>query len=124
MLANARLCGFIATTEPEAAKAFYGRILGLPVVDDSPFAVVFDANGTHLRVTTVHEAVVAPYTVLGWEVDDIAAEAKALIGRGVVFERFDGLDQDEAGIWTAPDGAKVAWFKDPEGQVLSVAQHP
>ncbi len=124
MLRNGRLSGFVATTDPDAAKAFYGDLLGLPIVEDSPFAVAFDANGTHLRVTMVEEAVVAPYTVLGWEVDDIAADVAALIAVGVVFERFDGMDQDDLGIWSAPGGARVAWFKDPEGQVLSLAQHP
>jgi catechol 2,3-dioxygenase-like lactoylglutathione lyase family enzyme len=122
MLGDADAVAFVATTDPLAARTFYGDVLGLPLVDDSPFAVVFDANGTTLRVTVVHEAVVAPYTVLGWEVADIAATVAELVGRGVVFERFDGMDQDDLGIWNSPSGARVALFKDPQGNVLSLTE--
>ena len=121
---TARLSGFAATTDPAAAKAFYGDLLGLAIVDEGPYAVVFDANGISLRVTTVEEAVVAPYTVLGWDVEDISAEVAALTARGVTFERYEGFEQDELGIWDAPSGTRVAWCKDPEGQVVSLAQHP
>ena len=124
MLRDARLCGFVATTDPGAAAAFYGGTLGLDLVDESPFALVFDANGTTLRVTTVQEAVVAPYTAIGWEVDDITADVTALVEQGVVFERFDGMEQDDLGIWTSPDGSRIAWCKDPEGNVVSLSQSP
>jgi catechol 2,3-dioxygenase-like lactoylglutathione lyase family enzyme len=124
MIQGARPCGFVATTDPTAAKAFYGDQLGLAIVDDSPFAVVFDAGGSALRVTSVAEAVIAPYTVLGWDVPDIAVAVDDLASRGVSFERFDGMEQDDRGIWDAPGGARIAWCKDPEGNVVSLAQHP
>jgi catechol 2,3-dioxygenase-like lactoylglutathione lyase family enzyme len=120
---SARLGAFVATTDPAAARAFYGDLLGLALVDENPFALVFDVNGTHLRVTRVDEAVVQPYTVLGWEVDDIRAEVTALVERGIAFLDVDGIDQDDLGIWLTPDGTKVAWFHDPEGHTLSLAQH-
>jgi catechol 2,3-dioxygenase-like lactoylglutathione lyase family enzyme len=123
MISDARLSGFVATTDPAAAKAFYGDLLGLTLLEDSPFALVFDANGTHLRVTRVESAVVPAYTVLGWEVDDIAAEVTALAARGLTFLDVDGLEQDELGIWTTPDGSKIAWCQDPEGHTVSLAQH-
>ena len=85
--------------------------------------MVFDANGTKLRVSIVAEVVVAKYTVLGWDVSDIVATAKGLRKAGVKLEIFGGFPQDELGIWTAPDGTKVAWFKDPDGNILSIAQH-
>jgi hypothetical protein len=91
------------------------------VVDDS-FALVFDAHGVMLRVARVHELTPAPYTVLGWKVADISAAVKELQIRGVAFERYEGLDQDELGIWKSPGGAKVAWFKDPDRNTLSLTQ--
>ena len=124
MLSGARLCGFVPTTDPAAAKAFYGDQLGLPILADSPFAVVFDAQGTPLRVTVVQDAVVAPYTVLGWEVPSITEAMTDLADRGIAFERFDGIEQDGLGVWSAPDGARIAWFKDPEGNLLSLAEGP
>jgi catechol 2,3-dioxygenase-like lactoylglutathione lyase family enzyme len=123
MLSDARVCGFAATTDVAAATAFYRDVLGLTLVDENPYALVFDANGTMLRITAVQEAVIAPYTVLGWNVDDIAGEVRALVGRGVSFMQVDGIDQDDLGIWTTPDGSRIAWFHDPDGNVLSLAQH-
>jgi catechol 2,3-dioxygenase-like lactoylglutathione lyase family enzyme len=119
-----QLGAFIATTDVDAARTFYRDTLGLRLVDDNPFALVFDANGTTLRVTRVEDAVVAPYTVLGWDVTDIVATVAALTARGVAFHRYDGMEQDDAGIWSAPGGARVAWFADPEGNTLSVSQGP
>jgi catechol 2,3-dioxygenase-like lactoylglutathione lyase family enzyme len=112
---------FVATRDPSRAKAFYKDTLGLRFVSEDPFAVVFDANGITLRVAIVQEIVVAPYTVLGWEVPDITAAAKDLAKAGVHFERF-GMPQDDLGIWTSPSGARVAWFKDPDGNLLSITQ--
>jgi len=112
---------FVATRDPGRAKAFYKDTLGLRFVSQDPFAVVFDANGIMLRVAILQKIVVAPYTVLGWEVPDIAATAKDLAKAGVHFERF-GMPQDEFGIWTSPSGARVAWFKDPDGNLLSITQ--
>jgi catechol 2,3-dioxygenase-like lactoylglutathione lyase family enzyme len=120
-MGGAPLVAFIATTDGARARAFYETVLGLRVLGDDDFALVVDAHGTTLRVTKVGRAVVAPYTVLGWEVDDVEGAVRALRERGVVFERYAGMEQDALGIWTAPGGTRVAWFKDPEGHVLSVS---
>jgi catechol 2,3-dioxygenase-like lactoylglutathione lyase family enzyme len=124
MLGSSDLVAFVATTDLDRARDFYGGLLGLPLVEESPFACVFDAHGTSLRVTPVSEMRTAPYTVLGWAVDDIAATVRALGAAGVGLERFAGMDQDDRGVWTAPGGAQVAWFTDPDGNVLSVTQAP
>ena len=118
------LMAFVATAQPAIAMAFYQDTLRLPLIADEPFALVFNAHGTMLRVTKVEEVKAAPYTVLGWQVDDILAAAQELAERGVKFERYDGLKQDLSGVWTSPSGAKVAWFKDPDGNVLSLTQLP
>lgn len=103
---------------------FYRDTLGLPLVSEElPFALVFDAHGTMLRVTVVEKVVSASYTVLGWQVPNIVAAAKALTQAGVRFERYSGMQQDELGIWPSPGGASVAWFKDPDGNTLSISQH-
>jgi catechol 2,3-dioxygenase-like lactoylglutathione lyase family enzyme len=115
---------FIATRDPARAKTFYEQTLGLRLVSDElPFALVFDLHGIMLRVTPVRELTSAPYTVLGWEVPDITGAAQALQAGGVAFERYPGLEQDELGVWTSPSGARVAWFKDPDGNTLSISQH-
>ena len=114
---------FIATSDPARSKVFYGENLGLPLLSDElPYALVFDAHGTMLRVTAVKQVIVAPYTVLGWRVTDIVAGVTALQTAGIQFERYPGVPQDELGIWTVP-GAKVAWFKDPDGHTLSISEH-
>jgi catechol 2,3-dioxygenase-like lactoylglutathione lyase family enzyme len=123
VLASSKVVAFLATSDAARAKAFYGEVLGLRLLSEDGFAVVFDANGTTLRVAIVREVVPAPYTVLGWDVEDIAATARRLSAAGVVFERYGWLQQDELGIWNSPSGAKVAWFKDLDGNVLSVSQH-
>jgi catechol 2,3-dioxygenase-like lactoylglutathione lyase family enzyme len=123
VLASSKVVAFLATSDAARAKAFYGEVLGLRLLSEDGFAVVFDANGTTLRVAIVREVVPAPYTVLGWDVEDIAATVHRLSGAGVVFERYGWLQQDELGIWNSPSGAKVAWFKDLDGNVLSVSQH-
>lgn len=103
---------------------FYRDMLGLPLVsEEMPFALVFDAHGTTLRVTVVEKVVPAGYTVLGWQVPNIVAAAKALSQAGVRFERYSGMQQDEVAIWSSPGGASVAWFKDPDGNTLSISQH-
>jgi catechol 2,3-dioxygenase-like lactoylglutathione lyase family enzyme len=121
-LAGAELMAFAATTDLAAARAFYERALGLKVSGQSPIAITFDCGGTTLRVVLVEKAVVAPYTMLGWTVADIAATVRELAGRGIDFERFEGVEQDELGIWPAPGGASVAWFQDPDGNTLSLTQ--
>ncbi len=123
MLEQADLVAFVAATDLARARAFYEGTLGLHVEGQDGFACIVDANGTTVRITLVDHAVVAPYTVLGWAVPDIEAMADQLAGRGVRFSRFEGMGQDERGIWTAPDGTRVAWFSDPDGHLLSISQH-
>jgi catechol 2,3-dioxygenase-like lactoylglutathione lyase family enzyme len=123
LLASSSIVAFVATSDAACAKAVYGGVLGLPLISEDQFAVVFDAHGTTLRVAIVPSIVLAPYTVLGWGVNDIAATVRALTAAGVQFERYPWMQQDALGIWSAPGGAKVAWFKDPDGNVLSVSQH-
>ena len=101
---------------------FYSGVLGLRDVDSSPYANVYDDHGTMLRVTRVERVTAAPYTTLGWAVSDINAEMEALIGAGVVFQRFASVEQDAAGVWTAPGGGRIAWFRDPDGNTLSLAE--
>jgi predicted enzyme related to lactoylglutathione lyase len=117
-----KLVAFVLTTDPARAKAFYGETLGLRFLSQDGFAVVFDANGTTLRVGIAKELRPAKHTVLGWEVPDIAATVKELQSAGVELHHYGLPNQDELGIWTAPGGARVAWFQDPDGNVLSVSQ--
>jgi catechol 2,3-dioxygenase-like lactoylglutathione lyase family enzyme len=122
LLGSQELVAFIATQDPLRAKTFYRDTLGLPLVSEDPFALVFDASGTMLRVATVQEVAVANYTVLGWKVPDIVRTAKKLQKARVRLERYAGMQQDELGIWKSPSGARVAWFKDPDGNTLSITQ--
>jgi catechol 2,3-dioxygenase-like lactoylglutathione lyase family enzyme len=124
VLSSADLVGFVATRDLEAAGAFYGSTLRLPLLEASGFARVYDANGTQLRVTLVESLANAPYTVLGWRVEDIAQTIAELHAAGVRFNRYEGMDQDEAGVWVAPGGTRVAWFSDPDGNTLSLQQEP
>lgn len=122
MLSASPLVGFIATAAPEVALHFYGTVLGLPLVEDTPFALVFNANGTTLRLQKVQQVLAPPYTVLGWTVRDIRAMARDLLAAGVQFERYEGLPQDAQGIWASPSGSLIAWFRDPDGNTLSITQ--
>ena len=119
-----KMVAFVATRKAEEAKAFYSDKLGLKFVSDDGFALVFDIDGTMLRIARVKDFTPFPFTVLGWEVEAIEKTVTELSQKGVPFERFPGLSQDQQGIWAAPGGAaKVAWFKDPDGNVLSLSQH-
>ena len=122
MLSSSDLVALVGVSDLDRARAFYGDTLGLPVADESPFAMVVDAHGTMLRLTAVEEPAPAPYSVLAWSVDDIAATVDGLARRGVDFLLYDGLEQDAHRIWTAPDGTRVAWFLDPDGNNLSLVQ--
>ena len=113
---------FLATRDANASRRFYEEVLGLRLVDDNDFALVFDAFGTMLRIQKTPDVVTAPYTAFGLEVDDIAASVAALSEKGVPPKRYDGMGQDTQGIWTAPSGAKIAWFADPDGHVVSLSQ--
>jgi catechol 2,3-dioxygenase-like lactoylglutathione lyase family enzyme len=122
VLRTARPTAFVPTTNPVRARRFYQDTLDLDFVGDEQLALVFDLAGTMLRVTRVDELHPQPFTLLGWRVSDAAAAVRELAGRGVTFERFGGLEQDSLGIWRSPSGAQVAWFKDPDGNLLSLSQ--
>ncbi len=123
MLSSSKLTAFVSTTNADRARAFYRDTLGLHLDYEDSFALQFDCGGTPLRVSIAPEVIPAKYTVLGWDVADIRATLLALQKAGVHFERFGFLPQDDLGIWTAPGGTRVAWFKDPNGNLLSIAQH-
>ena len=122
MLGSIDIVAFVPTKDTEKARAFYEGVLGLRFVKDDGFALVLDANGIMVRVAKA-QFTPAPFTILGWQVSDIKKAVTGLQGKGVQFERFGFFEQDELGIWTAPTGDKVAWFKDPDGNILSVSQH-
>src|SRR6202158_2588461 len=117
-LGDGRLIAFVPTTDLPRARACYAETLGLRVAEESPYACVFDANGTMLRLTPVRKLSRVRYTVLGWGVDDIALTVAALNAAGVVFASYRGMEVDAAGIWTSPGGDRVAWFEDPDGNLL------
>jgi len=122
-LSDHSIVAFVATSDPARSRKFYGDTLALPLIaEQMPFALVYDAHGTMLRVTLVEKVDPAGYTVLGWNVPNIVTAAQGLTAAGVKFERYPGMKQDELGIWTSPGGAKVAWFKDPDGNTLSISQ--
>ncbi len=116
------MIGFVATASPEQAKQFYGERLGLALVEETPFAIVFESGNTVIRVQITKQVQPPPYTSLGWEVGNIAETASALSDTGMQFEQFEGLKQDTLGVWNSPDGSKVAWFRDPDGNLLSLTQ--
>jgi predicted enzyme related to lactoylglutathione lyase len=122
MLEAAKLIAFVATTDGARARQFYETILGLTVLSDDPFALAVIANGTMLRIQKVNDFTPPPFTALGWEVPDIVATVDGLSQRGVTFQRYAGMPQDERGIWSSPSSARVAWFKDPDGNTLSLTQ--
>jgi catechol 2,3-dioxygenase-like lactoylglutathione lyase family enzyme len=119
-LADGTQVAFVGVSDLDRAERFYGETLGIPLTDARPFALVHESSQTLLRITLVEQVVAAPYTVLGWRVADLEAEVDRLVAAGVVFNRYDGVRQDERGIWTAPSGARIAWFADPDGNTLSL----
>jgi len=122
MISDSKIVAFVATKDAAGAKNFYETVMGLKLVSDDSFALVFEAHGTMLRVQKVQVLNPAPYTALGWDVADINSEVDHLVQRGVVFNRYEWLPQDDRGVWTAPGGAKIAWFNDPDGNTLSLTQ--
>ena len=122
MLGSTDVIAFVGATDLGRACVFYEQVLGQPLTGRSDFACVFDANGTMLRVTAVPEVARGGYTVLGWRVADIAVAVRDLSAKGVVFLRYDGMNQDDSGVWTTPGGDQVAWFSDPDGNILSLTQ--
>ena len=122
MLADKELKAFVPTVMPDKAKLFYRDILGLKLLSEDKYALEFAANGTLLRVISVPELKPHSFTALGWNLNDIASTIKLLNEKGVVCEKYDFLQQDDAGVWTSPSGAKVASFEDPDGNILSLTE--
>jgi catechol 2,3-dioxygenase-like lactoylglutathione lyase family enzyme len=122
ILQNCDVLPFVATTQPEKARSFYCDVLGLHCEEDTPFALVMSTANAMLRIQKVQAFAPLPFTVLGWKVPNVRATAEQLLGKGVKFERFEGMSQDDLGIWVSPSGAMVCWFKDPDGNVLSLTQ--
>ena len=125
MLGDSDLIAFIPTCDPQRARRFYEQTLGLQFVSEDPFALLFNAHGVTLRianVSTVQDFRPYPFTVLGWHVASAETTVRELGKKGGAFERFPGMLQSGLGIWRSPSGAQVAWFKDPDGNILSVTQ--
>jgi len=124
-LSRYNVVGFVTIVDIERAKRFYRDTLGLTLVsEEPPFALVFNANGIMLRLGMGKELPPSHGTVLGWQVSDIESVVLDLQSVGVKFERYEYMKQDALGIWTTPTAARVAWFKDPDGNVLSISEHP
>jgi len=124
MLTKPSINAFLPTVIPERSKQFYMEKLGLNLIAEDAYALEFEGNGAALRITVVEQFNPHPFTVLGFKIKEIAAQVKTLSNKGVEFKRYDSLQQDELGIWTAPSKAKVAWFKDPDGNLLSLTETP
>ena len=124
-LASAAVVAFVPTRDPEKARQFYENVLGLDFIADDAFALVFNSNGVTIRVVDVSRIdsfEPAPFTILGWDASSVEAAVRQLVAKGVEFERFPGMPQDADGIWQSPSGARVAWFKDPDGNLLSISE--
>ena len=122
MLTDAPVMAFVSVTDLPAARAFYGTTLGLRLAGEDAFALEFALPNARMRVTAVGELRPQPFTVVGWVVADLDATMAALSDAGIVFARFDGLEQGARGVWTSPSGARIAWFRDPDGNVLSITE--
>jgi predicted enzyme related to lactoylglutathione lyase len=122
MFENASMMGFVPTTDRARARAFYVDVLKLHFISDDQFALVVKSAESVIRIATVGKFTPAQHTILGWEVPDILAAAKQLTDAGITFLRFSFFEQDPIGIWTAPGGSRVAWFHDPDSNVLSISQ--
>lgn len=119
-LKDARIVSFVGVSDLDEAEQFYGGVLGLSLEDVRPFALVADTGATQLRITAVGDVHPVSHTVLGWQVDDIEGAVDELVTRGVQFIRYQGVEQEHHGIWTAPGGTRIAWFHDPDGNTLSL----
>lgn len=124
MLDRAHIMAFVATADADRSRAFYRDVLGMPLVAEHEFAIVFDVQGVELRIQKVVAVEPQSHTVLGWAVPSIVDAVRTLTDKGVRFETFDGLSQDPLGIWSPVPGVKVAWFKDPDGNLLSLTEKP
>ena len=123
MLSEGDVMGFIPTKDAAPARAFYEGVLGLRFISDDQFALVVESRQTVIRITKVSEFTPAPFTILGWRVQNIEEEVRILGAKGVSFQRYPGMTQNDLGIWTSPTRARIAWFRDPDGNVLSLSQH-
>lgn len=123
MLSEPKITAFLPTTNPEQSKQFYEEVLGLQIISEDDYAIEIKGNGALLRITIVPELNPHPFTVLGFKIDDIDSQVLSLSNKGVEFEKYDTFDQNELGIWTSPSKAKVAWFKDPDGNILSLTEY-
>ena len=123
MLCNCPVIAFIPTRDAAKARTFYEGVLGLTFVSDDAFAIVMDAKGTMIRIVRVGEFTPMPFTILGFQVENIHQAVVELAGKGLVFARYAYFEQSSEGIWTSPNGSKVAWFLDPDGNTLSISQH-
>jgi catechol 2,3-dioxygenase-like lactoylglutathione lyase family enzyme len=123
MLASGKVIGFVPTKDSAKARSFYEGKLGFQFVSDDMFALVMRAGETMIRIAKVQDFTPPPFTVLGWEVSNIGEVVAWLQQRGVAFEKYPWVEDKVSGIWTAPSGDKIAWFKDADGNVLSVSQH-
>mgnify|MGYP003859527195 CR=1 FL=1 len=124
MLSTSRLQSIIWTSRLDEAQRFYRDMLGLALKGESDGALVFDVSGSDLRVSPIPSTTPTEHTVLGFSVPDVASVVTVLTDRGIVFERFSGFPHGPDGILTTPGGSKVAWFRDPDGNLLSVVQFP
>jgi catechol 2,3-dioxygenase-like lactoylglutathione lyase family enzyme len=122
MLSGAEVVAFVPTADAARSRAFYEGTLGLALAEQTRFACVYRTHNAELRVTVVPRTAGAAYTVLGWRVADIVAAAAWLHGRGVELLRYEGMEQDELGVWRSPSGARIVWFADPDGNVLSLTE--
>jgi catechol 2,3-dioxygenase-like lactoylglutathione lyase family enzyme len=114
---------FVYTRDPKASAAFYRDVIGLSFVGEDPFAIVMEQNGAGLRIVEIPNHVAGDHPVLGWQVEDIKASIASLVGHGVKMKIYDGFGQDDNGIWSAPDGrAKIVWFEDLDGNLLSLTE--
>lgn len=123
MLGSTNIVAFVPTRDADKARSFYEGLLGLRFAKDDGFAMVLDANGIMIRVARVKDFAPVQFTILGWQVSQIENVVQDLQKKGVHIEMFGFFKQDELGIWTAPTGDKVAWFKDPDGNILSLSEH-
>jgi len=123
MLSTDKIIAFLATANAVSTRAFYCDQLGFTAVFEDDFALVLDAYGTELRIQKLQELIPQPFTVLGWSVTSIEKTVSSLTAAGVIFERFGGMQQNDLGVWQSPSGAKIAWFKDPDGNMLSLTEH-
>ena len=123
VLADLETIAFVPSSDLPRSRVFYGGTLGLTFLRDDGFALVFETGARMLRVVAAGDFTPQPFTVFGWEAPDLAATVDDLTARGVEFLRYGHIEQDERGIWMAPTGDQVAWFHDPDGNVLSLSFH-